>query len=62
MPNLKPCVKSSQLSVTVPYVPSVSPPATSVRNNVISKPVTYCDSLTSCLLKFVRKSTIVKKS
>ena len=42
VPNAKPCIKSSQSSVTVPSVPPVCR-ATSVHDNVIKKPITCCD-------------------
>ena len=61
MPNLNSCIKSSQSSVTFPSVPPVCPPTTSVRNNVISKPITCRDSVIKCPRKCLRKNTVVKK-
>ena len=43
-PNVKFCIKSSQSSVTVPSVPPVCL-TTSVRNDVIKKPITCRDSV-----------------
>ena len=57
--NAKPCIKSSQSSVTVPSVPPVCR-ATSVHDNVIKKPITCCDPVIKCSCKCLRKSTIVK--
>ena len=42
VPNVKSCIKSSQSSVTVPSVPPVWL-TTSVRNNVIKKPMNRCE-------------------
>ena len=44
VPNVKSCIKSIQLSVTVPSALLVWL-ATSVRNNVIKKPISCCDSV-----------------
>ena len=57
--NAKPCIKSSQSSVTVPSVPPVCR-ATSVHDNVIKKPITCCDPVIKRPRKCLRKSTIVK--
>ena len=59
VPNVKSCIKSIQLSVTVPSAPLVWL-ATSVRNNVIKKPISCCDSVIKRHCKCRRKSTIVK--
>ena len=59
VPNGKSCIKSSQLSVTVPSVPSVCL-TTSVHNIVIKKPITCCDSIIKGPRKCLRKKTIVK--
>ena len=59
VPNAKPCIKSSQSSVTVPSVPPVCL-TTSVHDNVIKKPITFCDSVIKRPLKCLCKSTIVK--
>ena len=58
-PNVKSCIKSSQLSVTVPSVPPVCL-TTSVHDNVIKKPITCHDSIIKRPRKCLRKSTIVK--
>ena len=57
--NAKPCIKSSQSSVTVPSVPPVCR-TTSVHDNVIKKPITCCDPVIKRPRKCLRKSTIVK--
>ena len=57
--NAKPCIKSSQSSVTVPSVPPVCL-TTSVHDNVIKKPITCRDSIIKCGRKCLCKSTIVK--
>ena len=57
--NAKPCIKSSQSSVTVPSVPPVCL-TTSVHDNVIKKPITCRDSVIKRPRKCLRKSTIVK--
>ena len=58
VPNAKPCIKSSQSSVTVPSVPPVC--LTASVHNVIKKPITCCDSVIKCPPKCFHKSTIVK--
>ena len=57
--NAKPCIKSSQSSITVPSVPPVCL-TTSVHDNVIKKPITCCDPVIKRPRKCLRKSTIVK--
>ena len=57
--NAKPCIKSSQSSVTVPSVPPVCL-TTSVHDNVIKKPITCRDSIIKRPRECLRKSTIVK--
>ena len=59
MPNVKSCIKSSQLSVTVPSVPPVCV-TTSVRNNVMKKSITCRDSIIKRPHKCLRKSTALK--
>ena len=59
VPNVKSCIKSSQLSVTVPSVPPVCL-TTSVHDNVIKKPITCHDSIIKRPRKCLRKSAIVK--
>ena len=56
--NAKPCIKSSQSSVTVPSVPPVYP-KTSVHDNVIKKPITCHNPVIKHPCKCLRKSTIV---
>ena len=57
VPNAKPCIKSSQSSVTVPSVPPVCL-TTSVHDNVIKKPITCRDAVIKRLRKCLHKSTI----
>ena len=59
VPNTKPCIKSSQSTVTVPSVPPVCL-TTSVHDNVIKKPITCHDSIIKRPRKCLRKSAIVK--
>ena len=59
VPNAKPCIKSSQSSVTVPSVPPVCL-TTSVHDNVIKKPITCCDSVIKRPRKCLPKRTIAK--
>ena len=58
--NLDFYIKSSLLSVTVPSVPPVCAPTTSVRNNVICNSITCCDTVITCPRKSLCKITIVK--
>ena len=53
-------IKSSQSFVLFLSGPTVSPPTTSVRNNVTSKSITCGDSITQCPGKCLCKSSIVK--
>ena len=59
VPNAKPCIKSSQSSVTVPSVPPVCL-TTSVHDNVTKKTITCRDSVIKRPRKCLCKSTIVK--
>ena len=59
VPNAKPCIKSSQSSVTVPSVPPVYL-TTSVHGTVIKKPITCRDSVIKRPHKCLPKRTIVK--
>ena len=59
VPNAKPCIKSSQSSVTVPSVPPVCL-TTSVHDHVIKKPITCHDSIIERPHKCLCKSTTVK--
>ena len=52
VPNAKSCIKSSQSFVTVLSVPPVCLP-TSVRNNVMKKPITCRDSVIKRPLVFI---------
>ena len=52
-------LKSSHSSVTVPSVPPICL-TTSVRNNVIKKPITCCNSVIKRPRKWLRKRTIAK--
>ena len=59
VPNVNPCIKSSQSSVTVPSVPPVCL-TTSVHDNVIKKPITCRDSVIKRPRKCLPKSAIIK--
>ena len=59
VPNAKPCIKSSQSSVTVPSVPPACL-TTSMYDNVIKKPITCRDSVIKLPCKCLCKSTVVK--
>ena len=59
VPNAKPCIKSSQSSVTVPSVPPVFL-TIFVHDSVIKKAITCCDSVIKCPRKCLHKSAIIK--